>query len=251
MIRISARTISERPCEQCYQLFVPMKGSAGRFCSRACSGAFRTANLERFPCAQCGKVIEHRVFQNLGYKNYFCGKECHSAFMKGSGAPIAERFWKYVAKSDDPNGCWLWTAHRDHKGYGRMTCRSDRGRKIPLVHRISWELHHGPIPDGMGVLHRCDNPPCCNPDHLFLGTAMDNTQDCITKDRFPRGERVSGAKMTEEKVIEMRRRFAEGETNISALARDFGICRQTATRIVRGENWAHIPFAAKSQGQYT
>ncbi len=92
--------------------------------------------------------------------------------------PREERFWKHVHKTDS---CWLWTASVNDKGYGQLFVGVG---KSPLrAHRVSWELHRGLIPIGLLVLHHCDNPPCVRPDHLFLGTYKDSTQDMISKGR--------------------------------------------------------------------
>lgn len=100
-------------------------------------------------------------------------------------APLAVRFWRKVIKGD---GCWEWSGARAPKGYGRL--QTPQG--VTLAHRLSWEFEHGPVPVGLFVLHRCDNPPCVRIDHLFVGTAMDNTSDMIAKgrQRFP-GPRLS------------------------------------------------------------
>lgn len=91
--------------------------------------------------------------------------------------PVEVRFWEKVVKGP---GCWSWTSSTSEKGgYGFL---SDRGEKV-YAHRLSWELHRGPIPVGLWVLHSCDNPPCCNPEHLFLGTRTDNMQDAARKGR--------------------------------------------------------------------
>ena len=87
------------------------------------------------------------------------------------------RFWSKVDRSGD---CWEWMAYRLPKGYGTMRIAN---RRKGLAHRISWEIHFGPIPTGMHVLHKCDNPPCVNPDHLMLGTAADNIHDMVDKGR--------------------------------------------------------------------
>jgi hypothetical protein len=92
-----------------------------------------------------------------------------------SGNPV-DRFWEKVDKSGD---CWLWTGHRGCKGYGAAWAEG----RHQAAHRVSWELAFGAIPDGLHVLHHCDNPPCVNPDHLWLGTNSDNQRDCVAKGR--------------------------------------------------------------------
>jgi hypothetical protein len=93
--------------------------------------------------------------------------------------PIQERFWLFVKKTE---ACWLWTGSVNGKGYGQIS-QHKRGLRPLQSHRFSWTLHFGAIPKGMRVLHRCDNPTCVRPDHLFLGTDMDNTKDMISKGR--------------------------------------------------------------------
>src|SRR5882672_10379584 len=88
-------------------------------------------------------------------------------------------FWRKVDKR--PFGCWVWTAWKNSKGYGNFNI----GERKWKAHRLSYTFFYGPIPDGLLVLHRCDNPSCVNPDHLFLGTARDNFQDAISKKRLP------------------------------------------------------------------
>lgn len=94
---------------------------------------------------------------------------------------LADRFWLKVQKG---SGCWLWTGGKHGRGYGGLHCGGKVFRKYLQAHRVSWELHHGPIPDGLWVLHKCDNPICVNPDHLFLGTRQDNMGDCAAKGRI-------------------------------------------------------------------
>lgn len=93
----------------------------------------------------------------------------------------AVRFWRFVRKGA---GCWEWTGHSNRPGgYGRFAVQATRPIVLVVAHRYSWELHFGPIPPGMIVCHRCDNPSCVRPDHLFLGTQSDNVRDSVTKGR--------------------------------------------------------------------
>jgi hypothetical protein len=102
----------------------------------------------------------------------FCSRSC----WKNRSIDHASRFWARIQKTD---GCWLWTGATLPNGYGHMNIRS----KHWFPHRYAWTLTNGPIPDGLWVLHRCDTPLCCRPDHLFLGTSYDNVQDMIAKGR--------------------------------------------------------------------
>lgn len=141
---------------------------------------------------------------------------------------VAERFWLLVDRRG-PDECWLWLGARQAKGYGRLCYRS----ALVPAHRLSFGLHFGPIPSGMLVCHRCDNPPCCNPAHLFLGTPRDNAQDMTRK------ERGGTTKLSAEVVAEMRRDCRRGLT-LSEVARRNHIARSTARRAVYGVGWSHI-----------
>lgn len=151
---------------------------------------------------------------------------------------LERRFWAKVKKSD---GCWEWTASRQKNGYGSIALpRRDSGR-MARAHRVSWMIAHGPIADGLQVCHRCDNPPCVRPDHLFLGTRAVNMADCVAKGRLnsARGERASKAKLTAEKVNEIRARLARGATD-QGLATEYGVS-DTSIRMIRlGWTWRHL-----------
>lgn len=137
-----------------------------------------------------------------------------------------------------PNGCVVWTRSCNADGYGKVWHEG----KSWLVHRRAWSMHMGPIPHGMKVLHTCDNPPCCNVDHLFLGTNQDNADDMMRKNRARpvRGEAHSRAKVTESQVLEIRVAYAAGGTTHRKLAARYGICASQVTRIINREFWGHV-----------
>ena len=146
--------------------------------------------------------------------------------------PLADRFWSKVDKSAD---CWVWTAHRDHNGYGRFQI-DDYPR---IAHRIAWELSYGLIPNGLWVLHRCDNPPCVRPEHLFLGTAADNYLDARSKNRMPLGESHPSSRLKLVQVMEIRRLGLKGLSQ-RQIASQFGVAQPTVGKILRREKWAHV-----------
>jgi len=165
-------------------------------------------------------------------------------------ADTIKRFWRKVAKGTD---CWVWTASKRHKGYGAFVWADEDGKVVQgRAHRFSWLIHNGPIPDGLCVLHHCDNVACVNPAHLFLGTRADNNRDMCDKGRhvpggthcgpgnYERGEGHHNARLTAEQVVELRRRFDAGE-HPSALAVDFGICQTYAYKVATRRAWRHLP----------
>jgi hypothetical protein len=151
-----------------------------------------------------------------------------------------ERFWLQVDQSNGPDSCWLWTGGtRDQsRAYGSMSVGD---RKI-LVHRFSWELACGPIPNGMRVLHTCDNPPCVNPSHLFLGTQLDNIADRKAKGRSANGSRIPHAVLTPGIVKEIRQRLKwyDRTDGCAALAKEFGVGKTTIWQAAHGKSWKNI-----------
>lgn len=100
-----------------------------------------------------------------------------------------ERFWAKVNVAG-PHDCWEWTAGTDRAGYGRISLGGRGDRRLVGAHRASWQIVNGPIPDGLFVLHSCDNPPCVNPQHLRVGTNADNMADMVVRGRDPRKQRT-------------------------------------------------------------
>jgi hypothetical protein len=155
------------------------------------------------------------------------------------------RFWAKVDRRG-PDECWPWIGATDGRRYGHL--RLERSRKTRKAHIISWEIENRlSLPDGKCICHRCDNPPCVNPEHLFCGTYQDNSIDCVIKGRhrafydteWQRGVRNANAALTEEQAREIIRRIEAGEPN-RAIAVDFPISEGMVSRIKRGKAWAHL-----------
>jgi hypothetical protein len=147
-------------------------------------------------------------------------------------------FWSMVDKRG-PEDCWEWQGFRNPKGYGRvkMNCRS------VMAHRVAYELEVGRIPEGLDVCHHCDNRACCNPSHLFTGTHTDNNRDRHLKGRSagPKGERHGRNKLTDDLVMEIRRRHLAGGVTFNELGRQYGVTGVMVRFIVTGKNWNHLP----------
>lgn len=185
-------------------------------------------------CQNCGK--EFKLAPNrLRYgEGKFCSRQCGYAAKQ---IPLTVRFWSKVQKT---NTCWIWTGAHNHQGYGRITV--DGARKP--AHQISWEMKNGPIPVGHEICHHCDNPSCVRPDHLFLGTRKDNVQDMIKKGRrstlaHGTGERHGMSKLTCVQVVDIRKRYAAGESP-KLLAIEFGIDRTHIYRITKRKIWKSV-----------
>jgi hypothetical protein len=174
---------------------------------------------------------------------------------------LAERFWSKV----DQNGpvpdhmphlgpCWVWTAGCDHNGYGELNTgsRIDGSRRMKIAHRVAWYLETGKWPR-LSLLHRCDNPKCVRPSHLFEGTQKDNMGDCRSKGRYAtgdkhglhlhpesrcHGERNGMAKLTAEQAQDILRRRGKGETG-RALAHEFGVSPTTICTLGR-KRWSYL-----------
>ena len=154
---------------------------------------------------------------------------------------VERRFWAKVEKS--PSGCWPWMGAVARQGYGNFKVSSYNGVRAS---RLAYALHHGHSPGELWVLHKCDNPSCVNPDHLFLGTVQDNNYDKLTKGRArtgnQSGEANPSAKLTRHDVILIKQQIADGVNN-TVLGRQFGVTHSAISAIRRGKVWSHTNLA--------
>lgn len=189
-------------------------------------------------CEHCGTPFLAYSSSVRRGKGRFCGYSCGNT---GKVArPVEERFWEKVHKTDT---CWLWIGNIVG-GYGHIR-RGDRAAK---AHRVSWEIHNGPVPSGEGshgtcVLHRCDVRNCVNPDHLFLGTNTDNMRDMAAKGRAgfrPRGESSTLSKLTAAQVVQIRERYAGGGATYKELAARFGVSKHAIYHVIKRHTWAWL-----------
>ncbi len=170
----------------------------------------------------------------------FCYKHYRQGFYSGELKPTAhltrspiERFLERIVIAD--SGCWEWQGGGTPLGYGHIII----GSKRMITHRFSYEHYLKPIPEGLHLLHHCDNPPCCNPLHLYPGTDADNARDKVSRERQPRGEAHYNAKLTDEKVREIRRAYANGQTAME-LGRVYSVDANTVWAVVHRHTWEHV-----------
>ena len=158
---------------------------------------------------------------------------------------LTERFWNKVDVRG-PDECWLWTGYRNAKSYGQLST-GQKPVRLDYAHRVAWKLTNGSIPHGHLVCHHCDNPPCCNPRHLFTGTAADNNRDMSAKGRSARGQNFTVSKLGNNEVQEIRSSYVPWKVSQQKLARRFGISRTTVGDILRGRTWNHLVDASSKQ----
>lgn len=163
------------------------------------------------------------------------------------------RFWEKVDKSKGENSCWEWTRYKDKDGYGQLRFKG----RMYLAHRFSYMTYVGAIPEGMLICHKCDNPSCVNPDHLFIGTHLDNKRDCIKKGRLNprkggdhhcrlhpeliiRGGEHYKAKLSNSQALEIRNLHSREGIKLKDAIRKYKISRSSFYRIINNKSYRTI-----------
>lgn len=189
------------------------------------------------PCKRCGTPFYCQVCRDVGGSSgeqLYCSWECQSIAKRYTPERALEMFWSRVDKNG-PGGCWIWTAARDKWGYGDLQWE----HKHVQAHRLAWRLLRGE-PGTMDVLHKCNKPPCCNPEHLYLGTDLENGRDRVKAGTSSKGERSHTAKLTEAQVRDIRAAYKKRIGNTRTLAGQYGVSQSAIYYIVSGRTWTHV-----------
>lgn len=155
---------------------------------------------------------------------------------------IVSRFWALVDRGA-PDACWNWKGPVRGRGYGSF----NTGNRSDYTHRLAWIITYGQVLPGQVICHRCDNPACCNPAHLFIGSQRDNMRDMVRKGRnrssvtYRPGSSNPFARLTESQVIAIRNRYQQGGITQQSLAREYGVSRPMIGHIIARRNWKHLP----------
>ena len=189
---------------------------------------------------ECERPVHARGYCSTCYARMYQSGELKRVrrAMRPRHRPVDEWFPTALVRTPGPmdTPCRVWPRQvSDRTGYGKMTVS---GRTLS-THRLAWELENGPIPDGKLVLHKCDVKTCCNPDHLYVGTAADNTGDALRRGRICQGERSPNAKLTVSLVREARRRREQG-ASIRDICEALGTPYAAMYAAIKRRTWRHV-----------
>lgn len=229
----------EKTCPICHKKY--RKKYLTKNCSKKCSNISLTKYFEK-KCPTCGTIFKKRAVH--------CSNKCRGVSIQGVQKDyivklknlteeqhtfrLKESFENNVIKGP---GCWDFNGKTRTDGYAALEYK---GRRM-LVHRASWLIHYGVIPDGIFVLHKCDNRKCSNPDHLFLGTQKDNIFDMVSKgrNRYVSGEKIVQSKLKTEQVIKIKKLLAQNISN-KKIAESFNINHCTVSDIKNNKTWKQV-----------
>lgn len=193
-------------------------------------------------CKCCNSPIEQYASNGKGSGYFqFCSNSCKWEYKRSDNAEFvnhtASRFHGYVKNNGD-DWCWGWSGTKNKSKYGIFVVR----KKKHLAHRWAYQYFIGQIPDGLWILHRCDNPECTNPKHLYAGTPLDNTRDAIARGRFKfppsnKGELHHSARLKSKEILQIR----ESPSSYSELSKIYGVRECTIIAIKKRKIWKHIP----------
>lgn len=203
-----------------------MNGSASQFVYKACGGVLPAPRRTEHT------VLLRRSGMSDALSMSFSDPETQNRISRRLLANLTRR---------PETGCWEWQRRRNAKGYGCITVAT--GTTL-LAHRVSYSLFRSDVPRNMMVCHHCDNPSCCNPMHLFIGTRQDNMDDMKRKGRSPAGMASPNSKLTDADVMEIRRRYAAGDRT-EDIGATFGIKARNVSWVATGKSWSHLPGAVR------
>lgn len=218
----NTRISQSHTCLQCGKTFFPFRASKGFYCSNKCRFVASEKN-PTYTCEGCGKT-----FIDKRHRAKYCSNPCYQK--KKINRTLTERLFPFIEKTDY---CWLWNGSRVRGGYGRIYFNG----KFEFVHRLMYEAVTGEDISNKVVRHYiCDNPPCCNPEHLRSGTMADNSADAVRHKRHAHGE-TSYAKLTESDVLKIRADNRKQEE----IANQYGVSRGCIKHIKLRNTWKHLP----------
>lgn len=249
-------------CPECGKNFTrhfpPCRREGPHFCSPSCQALW--VNRERWArqpvatttkvCSGCGQTkpltefwAKKRARSGTLSRCKDCSRRDYRQWQRNAQIPDGKRiktfdddpvkwFWSQVNTGSEET-CWNWQGPRQPGWHGRLRFKG----RMTSAHRVAWTLQNGAIPRGMYVCHHCDNPLCCNPSHLFLGTGRDNAADRHRKGRDARGEQNGHAKLTDQAVRVIR---AELHESTEVLAKRFGVSTSTIHNVRNGRLWRHV-----------
>lgn len=220
--------MAKKKCLQCGE---PVSRNRYDYCSIQCYGLSNRNRIYR-DCLHCGMKFHIAASHAPRNGASCCSRKCRK---RHAIACVEARFWSHVEKTET---CWLWIGGSSR--YPNFYYCTESGKRTQDgAHRFSYRLHVGPIPDGLFVCHTCDVKHCVNPGHLFLGTLADNVHDMCDKGKQPKGIRCGSAKLTEESVLAIRAKHADG-VPFSVLGREFGVSVTQVARVARRMHWRHL-----------
>jgi hypothetical protein len=220
-------------CPRCAKLFTGRR-KTGRWCSWRCYDADHS---QAQICDHCGKTFGRRQLRR--HQGVFCSPACYYAHPHRPLPPrrtlsLSEKVWPKVEQRGHGE-CWPWHGARNKNGQGHLL-RGGRGSRFVSCSRAIYEITHGEVPAGFDVCHTCDQPSCCNPDHLFAAPHRDNMLDMARKQRSP------GRRLTAEQVTQIRQLFSAGGITKTQIGKAFGVSRVQIANIVSGQQWTWLCF---------